>query len=76
MTTDQRTDALRPPYRCGNRSCNLEVPNDGSIPKGWFGLRQYPGDRDLRPLNLGVYHSLACLVAAVEDMLARLEVPA
>lgn len=69
MTLNGRTDERRP-YRCANRSCGREETGT-TIPKGWFGVRQYPGDRELRPNNLGIYCSLTCLVETVTDIASR-----
>lgn len=68
MTVDRATDPR--PYRCANRSCGREETGE-TIPKGWFGVRQYPGDRELRAVNLGIYCSLSCLGAAVGAMQDR-----
>lgn len=68
MTLDPRNDERT--YRCASRSCGREVKGT-EIPKGWFGLRQYPGDRELRPTNLGIYCSIVCLADTVEDLRQR-----
>lgn len=73
MTLDGRNDER--PYRCANRPCGREETGT-TIPKGWLGVRQYTGDREIRPNNLGVYCSLVCLLEAVTDMAARAEVSA
>lgn len=74
MTLEPRNDERT--YRCANRPCGREETGT-TIPKGWFGLRQYPGDRDLRPSNFGLYCSIKCLGETVEDIRTRAtEVPA
>lgn len=75
MTTENQTAATTPrlpTYRCSNRSCTAEAPDTGAIPTGWLGLRRYPGDREVKPTNLGVYCSLPCVIESAGLMQARL----
>lgn len=64
-------DVPRPgrPWRCGNRRCDVigAAGSDATIPAGWFGVRKYPGDRAVQPVNIGVFHDPVCLLEAVAD---------
>lgn len=70
MTERQRGAPVERPFRCAYNPCGVEELSV-AIPKGWYGVRQYPGDHSIRPINLGIYHSLACLAAAASDMAER-----
>lgn len=55
-------------YRCRNRRCRkVDLSADGSIPQGWIGVKQYPGDRAMKPANIGLFCSTQC---AGEDLLS------
>lgn len=59
------------PWRCKNfRNCKTEAPpsDDGTIPEGWIGVTQYPGDRAERPKRIGIFHNVGCMLQGVEDM--------
>lgn len=66
MTTDRQPR----PWRCKFRRCGREAVSDETmaIPAGWIGVRQYPGNRDDRVRNIGVFCTVGCVVAGLEEM--------
>lgn len=60
------------PWTCSNRACGATADAPaGAIPKGWIGIRSYPGDREERPKNLGIFCSLICAGVAINAMRER-----
>lgn len=60
------------PWKCSNRDCDAVCQTeDGAIPADWIGIRCYPGRREERPRNLGVFCGLDCAFVAVDAMRAR-----